>query len=146
MIIEVHGLGWLADLLGAHELGPWPASFQARHSCRDCWWHTTCWCAKLAPGARELNAKRAHATGCRSRVCRTREELQRDQAFIGGPFRTKQLRTEAMRDRGISRQHCVRAARTKLTPPTLTPHPTTASPSHVKAIPPHDFGQISCLW
>ena len=105
--MELHLLGWLADLLGAHGLGPWPESFQARHPCRDCWWHTSCWCATLAPGSAEANSKRPHADGCRNRICRTKEELVRDMAIIGGPFRTIKARTDAQRDLGVSKAHCV---------------------------------------
>ena len=107
VIVEVHLVGWLADLLGAHGLGPWPESFQARHACRDCWWNTICWCAKKAPGSRESQSKTPHAPGCRNRVCRTHEELVRDMATIGGSFRTLKLRAETQRDLGVSKAHCV---------------------------------------
>ena len=60
-VVEIHLLGWLADLLVAHGLGPWPESFQERHACRDCWWHSGCWCAYLPKGSMEARAKRPHA-------------------------------------------------------------------------------------
>ena len=116
-IVEVHHTGWLADLLGAHGLGPWPESFQARHACRDCWWHTGCWCAHLPPGHRELRSKRPHAEGCRveaqePELCpepppRSLEELQQDlQELRSTTFTTKKAAADAHRDKGIARVHC----------------------------------------
>ena len=108
-IVEVHHTGWLADLLGAHGLGPWPESFQARHPCRDCWWHSGCWCARYPPQHRELRSKRAHAEGCRGAdvPIRSLEELQRDlQELRSTTYQTKKAKASAYRDKGIARLHC----------------------------------------
>jgi hypothetical protein len=107
VIVELHLVGWLADLLGAHGLGPWPESFQARHACRDCWWHSTCWCAYVVEGTQEAKRKSAHAEGCRQRRDRTKDELETDIKYIRTtPFTTKKAYAEACRDRGVSKQYC----------------------------------------
>jgi hypothetical protein len=106
-IVEVHLLGWLADLLGAHGLGPWPESFQAHHSCRDCWWHTTCWCAYAPPDSRRAQQRRPHVNGCRHGTERGLAELQRDLQVVCGEFRTKKGRADTQRDLGLARGHCV---------------------------------------
>lgn len=109
VIVEFHLLGWLADLLGAHGLGPWPESFSsARHCCRDCWWHSGCWCAHIPPGSRDARSKRPHAEGCRHGEPRLLAELQQDmslvRSFSGAKTRKKQLATE----KGIAgADHCV---------------------------------------
>lgn len=108
VIVEVGVLGWAADLLGAHGLGPWPESFSARHCCRDCWWHSSCWCAHVLPGSREAKSKRPHAEGCRGeRVLRTDTELQKDlNEGRARTFKSKKALTDFLRDKGISKMHC----------------------------------------
>jgi len=107
-IVEVHHTGWLADLLGAHGLGPWPESFQAQHPCRDCWWHSSCWCAHLPEGHKELRSKRPHAEGCRGKeVPRSLQELKNDlQELRSTVFRTKKDAADAFCAKGVARVHC----------------------------------------
>jgi hypothetical protein len=122
-VLEFHFLGWLADLLGAHGLGPWPESFQARHCCRDCWWCSKCWCANLPPDCRERAAKREHCEGCEGEAERELPELLADLETLRGDFRTKKSRVDFMRDRGISKT-CARP--THLPPHTLAcMHPSS---------------------
>ena len=113
VIVECHLTGWLADLLGAHGLGPWPESFQARHACRDCWWHTGCWCSELPPESSELKSKRDHAQGCGREVNggikeRSLQELLANlHKLRHTPFRTKVMLTDMQRDCGVSKLYCV---------------------------------------
>ena len=58
IILEAHHLGFLADLLGAAGLSHFPESFCARHPCKDCWWHSSCWCSYVVPGSREARTAR----------------------------------------------------------------------------------------
>ena len=103
VIVEFHALGWLADLLGAHGLGPWPESFSsARHCCRDCWWHSSCWCAHVPPGSREAKSKRQHAEGCRHGEPRLLAELQRDMSLVRSFSGAKTNRQKLASEKGIA--------------------------------------------
>ena len=107
-VLEMHSLGWTADLLGAGGLGPFPEGFTARHPCRDCWWHTGCWCAYAR--AEELQKRKEHELGCRwgeggqeCHPCRTAAELDANQATLRSvTFKTKVAREEALRMYGVN--------------------------------------------
>ena len=110
IILEVHHVGWLADLLGAGGLSYFPESFSARHPCKDCWWHSSCWCAHVLPDSQEARAKRPHAAGCRgvANVPRTHDEmLAKVRTLRETKFSSKQARSDAMRDAGVSKLRCV---------------------------------------
>ena len=113
IILEVHLLGWLADLLGAGGLGPYPESFSATHPCRDCWWHTSCWCAHVAFGSLDVHRKEPHAPGCRMtgevlacEPCVERDEgemLSLMSSLRAGSYSTKAQLADAMRCRGVNK-------------------------------------------
>ena len=110
IVLEVHHVGWLADLLGAGGLSHFPESFGARHPCKDCWWHSSCWCAHVLPDSQEARSKRAHAEGCRgvAIVPRTSEEvLAKVEAIRSTTFASKQARSDAMRNAGVGKVRCV---------------------------------------
>jgi len=54
-VLKLGSIGFAADQLGAHELGPWTECFSARYCCRNCWWTPSCPCAHLPPGVAEQN-------------------------------------------------------------------------------------------
>ena len=124
-VVEIHLLGWLADLLGAHGLGPWPESFQARHACRDCWWHSGCWCAYLPKGSMEARAKRPHADGCRNHSPRGLQVSY---------FSTPPLHPTSSPPLPTSTPHC---APSPLCPPRhRSAHPTAALPTPYRSCKP----------
>mmetsp|Transcript_34198 Transcript_34198/g.77495 ORF Transcript_34198/g.77495 Transcript_34198/m.77495 type:complete len:178 (-) Transcript_34198:28-561(-) len=105
IILEAHFLGFSADLLGAHGLGPWPESFQARHACLDCWWNSRCFCAYLPIGSPELSAGKAqHSEGCRGRMeLRTQQGFQQDIIRLQSErFTSQKKREDALRAAGVN--------------------------------------------
>ena len=102
IILEAHHLGWLADLLGAAGISHFPESFCARHPCKDCMWHSSCWCSHVLPNSQEARAKRPHAEGCRGMgiVPRTSEDvLSKVHAIRSTTFTSKKARADAYRAR-----------------------------------------------
>ena len=116
IVLEIHMLGWLCDLLGAGGLGPYPESFSATHPCRDCWWHTGCWCAHVPPGSRDARRKgRAHAPGCLMATCqecddyvaRGEDEMRTMLADVQQTtFTSQAAMKQAFRERGINKKYC----------------------------------------
>ena len=89
-ILKVGGLGFSADMLGGHELGPWPEGFTARYPCKNCWWASSCPCAHLPLEEAERRARLpckdpvhlAHVPHCRRNALRSAEELWSDLAEV----------------------------------------------------------------
>jgi hypothetical protein len=109
IMLEAHFLGFCADQLGAHGLGPWPESFKARHSCSDCWWHARCFCAHLPADSPELTDRKSeHCQGCRGKMeLRTQQGFKADIARLRcAQFKSKKARDAAFRDAGINKLHC----------------------------------------
>lgn len=109
IILEACWLGLSGDLLGVAGFGPWPESFTAQHPCLDCWWHSSCFCARLPLGSRELQRRptSAHSPGCRGRMeLRTEAELQQAvQRVRGTTYRNKKARADDLRDFGLNTVH-----------------------------------------
>ena len=80
-ILKLGSIGFAADQLGAHELGPWTECFSARYCCRNCWWTPSCPCAHLPPGEAELrvpplvHAEHCHRKAAEMPPLRTAAEL-----------------------------------------------------------------------
>jgi hypothetical protein len=114
--LQIHLIGWLCDLLGAGGLGPYPESFSATHPCRDCWWHTGCWCAHVPPGGREARRKgRPHAAGCLMQECQECDDfIPRGEHEMRSlvsqvqerEFTSKTTMKDAFRERGINKRFC----------------------------------------
>ena len=87
-------------------IGNYPECFQAQHPCKDCWWHSKCFCAHLPAGSCENRRKGAHAAGCKSCAPRTDAELEQQLSVMrGSAFSSlsKTAKTAWKRDNGLAR-------------------------------------------
>lgn len=108
------GLGFAGDLLGSHELGPWPEGFTARFCCRNCWWTPSCPCAYLPHEEAERRAglpqdnpeHLTHVEHCRGNALRSSAELVSDLAEVRGAT-TVAARKSLGTAKGISKTYFV---------------------------------------
>ena len=106
--LEVEYQGSSADLLGCGQMGHTPESYSARHPCKDCMWHSSCWCAHASDSDRPRKG-RQHADGCLGSDIRLRT-LEAHNATLARlrttRFKTKAARAEDFKNAGISKLFC----------------------------------------
>ena len=103
--LEVEYQGSSADLLGCAQVGHFPESFVAAHCCKDCWWHSQCWCAH-ATSATLPRKQQTHAPGCHGQDAgmRTPEEHSGNlQKLRSSTFTSKVKRADAYRAAGVGK-------------------------------------------
>ena len=105
--LEVEYQGSSADALGHAQAGPWPESFSAQHCCKDCWWHSSCWC-KHASATDHKRKQSTHADGCRGAlVIRTVSEHNDTLSRLRCTAFTSEARhADALRAAGLGKLHC----------------------------------------